>query len=78
MMAIMNFVTLNGSNITLKESIANPKLGYPIHMYTKEWETTHQLDKSITSSSSVDLWKSAWALYYSYLLSGLQFTTRYM
>jgi hypothetical protein len=34
--------------------------------------------QSITSSSSVDLWKSAWALYYSYLLSGLQFTTRYM
>ena len=44
MMAIMNFVTLHGSHITLKESIANPKLGYPIHMYTKEWETTHQLD----------------------------------
>ena len=31
--------------------------------------------QSITSSSSVDLWKPPWALYCSYLLSGLQFTT---
>ena len=31
--------------------------------------------QSITSSSSVDLWKPPWALYYSFLLSGLQFTT---
>ena len=53
MMAIMNFVTLNGSNITLKESIANPKLGYPIHMYTKEWDTTHQLDMATHDVSIV-------------------------
>ena len=44
MMAIMSFVTLKGTNITLKESIVIPKLSYPVHMYTKEWDTTHQLD----------------------------------
>ena len=41
MKAIMSFVTLKGTNITLKESIVIPKLGYPIHMYTKECSSTH-------------------------------------
>ena len=38
-------VVLKGEHFTLKENIAYPKRDFTSHLCTKEWETTHQLNK---------------------------------